>query len=57
MRSLSQLFQFHFMILMVMFTPKMRVDTGFNGWLSLPPDLISQLKDYNKINEFSMGSS
>jgi predicted aspartyl protease len=20
------------------------VDTGFNGWLSLPPDLISQLK-------------
>jgi predicted aspartyl protease len=20
------------------------VDTGFNGWLSLPPDVISQLK-------------
>lgn len=26
------------------FTQDAIVDTGFNGWLSLPPDLITQLK-------------
>lgn len=26
------------------FTHNAIVDTGFNGWLSLPPDLIAQLK-------------
>jgi clan AA aspartic protease len=27
-----------------LYTQDAIVDTGFNGWLSLPPDLISQLK-------------
>jgi predicted aspartyl protease len=26
-----------------LFTQDASVDTGFNGWLSLPPDLIAQL--------------
>nr|WP_219335937.1 hypothetical protein [Chroococcidiopsis thermalis] len=26
------------------FTQDAIVDTGFNGWLSLPPDLIAELK-------------
>ena len=30
------------------------VDTGFNGWLSLPPDLIAQLNLRWKMNGYQL---
>ncbi|MCC5669277.1 hypothetical protein LC653_36925 [Nostoc sp. CHAB 5784] len=44
MLTTSQLSFYVFVVLMLKYIKTAIVDTGFNGWLSLPPDFIAALE-------------